>query len=307
MVEKAGGDVAAISFKNVRKVYPNGFEALKGVSFDVKQGEFFGLLGPNGAGKTTLISALAGLSAPTSGSAWVLGRDVRVDPDFTRRNLGVVTQELTYDPFFSVEETLRYQSGYFGLRDNKDWIDEVLANLGLDDKRKTNTRHLSGGMKRRLMVAQALVHRPPVIILDEPTAGVDVELRLSLWKFIGRLNKEGHTVVLTTHYLEEAEQNCDRVAMLKQGRIVALDKTESLMRDNDRAIGAELTLSAEAPESLRCKVIEEKGGNTYVLSFRDYGELGDAFNALKDAGVKIRNMRSLGQDLESVFVKLTSN
>ena len=218
----------AISIKDVRKSYGK-VQALDGVSFDIKQGEFFGLLGPNGAGKTTLISTMAGLSRPDSGTIEVMGHDVEKDFRIARRQLGVVPQELVFDPFFTVRETLRFQSGYFGLRNNDDWIDEIMANLDLTSKAQSNMRSLSGGMKRRVVVAQALVHRPPGIVLDEPTAGVDVELRQSLWQFISRLNQAGHTIVLTTHYLEEAESLCARIAMLKGGRLVALDTTENLL------------------------------------------------------------------------------
>ncbi|ARP88437.1 ABC transporter ATP-binding protein [Bordetella genomosp. 9] len=236
--------MSAVRLENVSKIYAPrrpgwkkwlghtaqpGFQALKNVSLDIQPGEFFGLLGPNGAGKTTLISVLAGLARPTSGRASVCGHDVQQDYQLARRALGVVPQELVYDPFFTVRETLRIQSGYFGLRKNDDWIDEVLFNLGLADKADANMRALSGGMKRRVLVAQALVHRPPVIVLDEPTAGVDVDLRRTLWEFISRLNKAGHTIMLTTHYLEEAEALCGRIAMLKAGRIVALDTTQALL------------------------------------------------------------------------------
>ncbi|MBB5216408.1 ABC transporter ATP-binding protein [Parapusillimonas granuli] len=237
--------MSALSLENVSKIYTprtaawkqrfsssgrkRGFQALDGVSFSVEHGEFFGLLGPNGAGKTTLISILAGLAYATSGTARVCGYDVVADFKRSRRSLGVVPQEIVYDPFFTVRETLRLQSGYFGLRNNDDWIDEILTNLGLLDKGDTNMRALSGGMKRRVLVAQALVHRPPVIILDEPTAGVDVDLRRTLWEFIARLNREGHTILLTTHYLEEAEALCGRIAMLKSGRVVALDTTQALL------------------------------------------------------------------------------
>ncbi|MBV6272645.1 ABC transporter ATP-binding protein [Alcaligenaceae bacterium CGII-47] len=206
-----------------------GFRALDQVNLNVEHGEFFGLLGPNGAGKTTLISILAGLAHATTGTAQICGYDVIKDFRQARQSLGVVPQEIVYDPFFTVRETLRIQSGYFGLRHNDDWIDEVLDNLGLLDKAEVNMRALSGGMKRRVLVAQALVHRPPVIILDEPTAGVDVDLRRTLWEFIARLNQAGHTILLTTHYLEEAEALCGRIAMLKAGRIVALDTTQALL------------------------------------------------------------------------------
>ncbi|MGB3291195.1 MAG: ABC transporter ATP-binding protein [Burkholderiaceae bacterium] len=237
--------MSALILENVSKIYAppgrgwkgwlsaspakQGFQALNNVSLTVEYGEFFGLLGPNGAGKTTLISVLAGLARATSGTARVCGHDVVADFKQSRRMLGVVPQEIVYDPFFTVRETLRLQSGYFGLRKNDDWIDEVLSNLGLSDKADNNMRSLSGGMKRRVLVAQALVHRPPVIILDEPTAGVDVDLRRTLWDFISRLNKAGHTILLTTHYLEEAEALCGRIAMLKSGHVVALDTTQALL------------------------------------------------------------------------------
>jgi ABC-2 type transport system ATP-binding protein len=204
-------------------------QALEGVSLSVEPGEFFGLLGPNGAGKTTLINVIAGLTRADAGAASVMGADVVGAYRRARRMLGVVPQELVFDPFFTVRETLRIQSGYFGIRNNDAWIDEVMQHLDLAAKADANMRALSGGMKRRVLVAQALVHKPPVIVLDEPTAGVDVELRQGLWQFVRRLNREGHTVVLTTHYLEEAEQHCGRIAMLKAGRIVALDSTRNLI------------------------------------------------------------------------------
>ncbi len=220
--------VAAVSIIDVVKHF-GALQALAGVSLDIEQGEFFGLLGPNGAGKTTLISSLAGLVRPDSGAISVMGHDVIRDFREARRLLGVVPQELVFDPFFNVRETLRIQSGYFGIRKNDDWIDEILENLDLTSKADVNMRRLSGGMKRRVLVAQALVHRPPVIVLDEPTAGVDVELRQGLWQFIRRLNGEGHTIILTTHYLEEAEALCNRIALMKLGKVVALDTTANLM------------------------------------------------------------------------------
>jgi len=238
-------DMSALKLENISKIYSprprrlsevmagrprkQGFQALDNVDLTVEHGEFFGLLGPNGAGKTTLISILAGLARATRGRALVCGHDVVTQFRSARQAVGVVPQEIVYDPFFTVRETLRLQSGYFGLRDNDDWIDEVLTNLGLIDKAESNMRALSGGMKRRVLVAQALVHKPPVIILDEPTAGVDVDLRRTLWEFISRLNGAGHTILLTTHYLEEAEALCGRIAMLKQGRIIALDTTQALL------------------------------------------------------------------------------
>src|SRR5436190_19879388 len=219
---------AAIEVRDVHKRFGE-LQALSGIDLEIRQGEFFGLLGPNGAGKTTPISVLAGLARADRGSARVMGHDVRADYRAARRSLGVVPQELVFDPFFTVRETLRFQSGYFGVRDNGAWIEEVMRHLDLASKAEVNMRALSGGMKRRVLVAQALVHKPPVIVLDEPTAGVDVELRQALWQFIRRLNRDGHTIVLTTHYLEEAEALCERIAMLKQGRVVVLDSTANLL------------------------------------------------------------------------------
>lgn len=219
---------AAVSIVDVVKNFGS-LKALDRVSLEIGEGEFFGLLGPNGAGKTTLISSLAGLARPDSGTLKVLGYDVIKDFRQARSRLGVVPQELVFDPFFNVRETLQIQSGYFGIRNNDDWIDEILENLDLTSKANVNMRRLSGGMKRRVLVAQALVHKPPVIVLDEPTAGVDVELRQGLWQFVRRLNNEGHTIILTTHYLEEAENLCGRIALMKQGRVIALDTTSNLM------------------------------------------------------------------------------
>ena len=223
----------ALSFREVSKRYVGrsgrAVDALHSVSFDVEQGDFFALLGPNGAGKTTLIQCMAGLVRPTSGCVHVMGHDVAREPYLTRRLLGVVPQELVFDPFFTVRETLRMQSGFFGLGRNDDWIDECLSALGLLDKADANMRALSGGMKRRVLVAQAIVHRPAVMVLDEPTAGVDIELRESLWAFMSGLNEAGHTIVLTTHYLEEAENLCRHVAFLKGGRLVAHSDTQTLL------------------------------------------------------------------------------
>ena len=221
----------AIVFKNVSKNYKQ-LKAVDGISLTIEKGEFFGLLGPNGAGKSTLINMMAGLVKPSNGSIDVMGFDVNKEYQEARHSVGIVPQELVFDPFFNVREMLRFQAGYFGKdKLNDKWVDEVIERLDLTDKATTNMRKLSGGMKRRALIAQALVHRPPVIVLDEPTAGVDVELRQKLWSFIKELNNEGHTIVLTTHYLEEAEALCNRVAMMKSGKIVALDSTKNLLKE----------------------------------------------------------------------------
>ena len=292
----------AVSVQHVVKDFP-GLRALDGVSLDIAEGEFFGLLGPNGAGKTTLISCLAGLVRPTSGQLSVLGRDVQADYRATRRCLGVVPQELVFDPFFTVRETLRFQSGYYGIARNDDWIDEILTQLDLTDKADTNMRRLSGGMKRRVLVAQALVHRPPVIILDEPTAGVDVELRQTLWRFIRRLNREGHTVVLTTHYLEEAQTLCSRIAMLKQGRIVALDSTRNLLaRFAGRTLSFRLEEGGRLPEALAGRAVLNDGLWTMRLTGID--ELEPILSGLRTAGCRIEDMQLTQTDLEDVFIGL---
>jgi ABC-2 type transport system ATP-binding protein len=274
------------------------------VSLEVEEGEFFGLLGPNGAGKTTLINVIAGLARADSGAARVMGADVRTDYRRARRLLGVVPQELVFDPFFTVRETLRLQSGYYGLRRNDPWIDEVMHHLDLTAKANANMRSLSGGMKRRVLVAQALVHKPPVIVLDEPTAGVDVELRQGLWQFVRRMNRDGHSIVLTTHYLEEAEAHCTRIAMLKEGRIVALDSTRNLLGSFS---GLELRMHldrAALPPDLPGTLLEADGAQ-FRLRLASYGELEDALARLRRAGVTIREMELHPPDLEEVFLRLT--
>lgn len=277
--------------------------ALRGVDLDIEQGEFFALLGPNGAGKTTLISILAGLTRATAGTAQVMGHDVVRDYRQARRQLGVVPQELVFDPFFTVRESLVFQAGYFGLRRDDVWIDELLAHLGLTDKADTNMRRLSGGMKRRALVAQALVHRPPVIVLDEPTAGVDVELRQSLWAFIRQLNAQGHTILLTTHYLEEAETLCERVAMLKEGRIVALDRTANLMRAGaERRLVLEIDTS-ELPAFLQPRLKGQEGAR-YLLDLPDYAELEGILAELRQAGIGVKDLSVRQADLEDVFIKV---
>jgi ABC-2 type transport system ATP-binding protein len=292
----------AIEIVDVTKRYGD-LQALAGVSLNVAPGEFFGLLGPNGAGKTTLISILAGLNRAGSGSARIMGHDVVTDYREARRALGVVPQELVFDPFFTVRETLTFQSGYFGLRDNRAWIDEVLENLDLAAKADTNMRALSGGMKRRVLVAQALVHKPPVIVLDEPTAGVDVELRQALWRFIRRLNRDGHTIVLTTHYLEEAEALCGRIAMLKQGRVVALDRTENLLRLH-AGCQLRLRLDGALPAALESRVAERREDGTLRLALPDYAAVEGVLAALREARVAVQEMEVLQPDLEDVFVQI---
>jgi len=298
--------MTAIEVSSVEKNYQS-LRALGGVSLSIAKGEFFGLLGPNGAGKTTLISIMAGLSRADAGSVSILGHDVVTDFRAARRLLGVVPQEIVFDPFFTVRETLRLQSGYFGLNDNDRWIDEVMENLDLTSKADENMRALSGGMKRRVLVAQALVHKPPVIVLDEPTAGVDVELRQTLWQFIARLNREGHTIVLTTHYLEEAEALCNRIAMLKNGEVVALDTTEALIR---RIAGSQLILQLAQgvlPESLHAlasPVETTQTGNKYLIRISHASEVEQILKTVRESGATVAEMQLQQADLEEVFLQV---
>ncbi len=299
--------MSALSFQSVSKTYlprvagASPFQALDQVSLEVEEGEFFGLLGPNGAGKTTLISILAGLVRASSGHVQVHGHDVQASYAAARRLLGVVPQELVFDPFFTVREALRIQSGYFGLRASDDWIDELLDNLGLADKGGANMRQLSGGMKRRVLVAQALVHKPRVIVLDEPTAGVDVELRQTLWQFIAKLNKQGHTVLLTTHYLEEAEALCGRIAMLKNGRVVALERTSDLLRSATAQV-LRLKLDGELPAALRAQA--RVTGRIVQLPVHNAIEIENHLASIRAAGLVAEDVEIRQADLEDVFLEV---
>lgn len=295
--------VPAIKIEHIQKHFGS-LQALKGIDLTVQQGEFFGLLGPNGAGKSTLINILAGLLRPSTGNAAIMGHDVVTDYQAARQALGVVPQELVFDPFFNVREMLRFQAGYFGRgKENDAWVDEIIESLGLTDKAHTNMRRLSGGMKRRALIAQALAHRPPVIVLDEPTAGVDVELRQLMWAFIKKLNKEGHTIILTTHYLEEAEELCSRVAMMKQGEIVALDTTANLL-SKFAAKNLCITLKSGAlPESLR-PLLKKVEGATFTLALTELNQVEFALSELRKVNAEIDDMQLIEADLEDVFLSL---
>lgn len=299
-------DTPAISLRGVSKRYGD-LQALKEVSFDIRQGEFFGLLGPNGAGKSTLISALAGLIKVNDGTISILGADVEKDFRQARMTLGVVPQEIVMDPFFTVRETLQFQSGYFGLRNNNQWIDELLEQLGLSDKADSNMRKLSGGMKRRVLIAQALVHKPQVLVLDEPTAGVDVELRQSMWRFVRRLHKEGHTIVLTTHYLEEAEELCDRIAIINKGQLLALETKEDLLA---RGLGSKLLIRAThpietVPAEYRERVARLDGNEVELAIHRDSDSIMEILDRLRAASISIDYVSVLNDSLEDVFVRMT--
>lgn len=296
----------AIKINGIHKSF-GGLHALNGVDLTIQQGEFFALLGPNGAGKSTLINILAGLIKPSAGNISVMGFDVVQQYQQARKLLGVVPQELVFDPFFNVREMLRFQAGYFGRGSENDaWVDEILEGLGLTDKAHTNMRKLSGGMKRRALIAQALAHKPPVIVLDEPTAGVDVELRQMLWEFIKKLNRDGHTIILTTHYLEEAEALCSRVAMMKQGEIVALDSTANLL---NKFAGKQLRLvlgDVSLPASIQSLLRGQEMG-TFTFALHDMVQIEFVLSALREANIKVIDMQLNEADLEDVFLSLVGN
>ena len=296
----------AIKIEAIHKHFGS-LHALNGIDLTIEQGDFFGLLGPNGAGKSTLINVLAGLLKPTSGKAEIMGHNVITNYQAARMSLGVVPQELVFDPFFNVREMLRFQAGYFGRgHENDAWVDEVIENLGLTDKAHTNMRKLSGGMKRRALIAQALVHKPPVIVLDEPTAGVDVELRQMLWAFIKKLNNDGHTIILTTHYLEEAEALCERVAMMKQGKIVALDTTANLL---SKLPGKNLIVqlgNVKLPTTL-LPMLKSNENGFYTLALSHLNQIEFALSELRQANIVVQDMQLIEADLEDVFMSLVGS
>lgn len=304
--------VSAVSVRQVAKTFARArkpVHALRDVSLEIEPGEFFGLLGPNGAGKTTLISCMAGLCRQDAGDIRILGHDTRSDYRAARRLLGVVPQELVFDPFFSVREILRLQSGYFGIKQNDAWIDELLAELDLSDKADHSMRSLSGGMKRRVLVAQALVHRPPVIILDEPTAGVDVALRQGLWHFIRRLNRDGHTIILTTHYLEEAEALCGRLALMRSGEICALEKTETLIRQFAKhRLTVRLADGGSLPPALAAlaKPLEDVD-RSWQWTLDELSDIESVLAALRESGCRLEDMSISPPDLETAFLSFMGN
>jgi ABC-2 type transport system ATP-binding protein len=283
------------------------FTALDGVDLDIRQGEVFALLGPNGAGKTTLISLVSGTARATSGAVQVLGRDVVRDYRFTRRAVGLVPQEINFDPFFTVEETLRFQAGYFGVSLEEEHLVEILTALSLLDKRSSNTRALSGGMKRRLLIAKALVHRPPVLFLDEPTAGVDVELRRDLWTYVRRLADGGTTVVLTTHYLEEAEQLADRIGVIRGGKLLVVEEKDKLLSHLGRRT-VKLTLEEPAqqlpPEAAAWGGQLAEGGRAALLHPAPGETLAGPLAAFAKAGLRIQDVETQEPKLEDVILEL---
>lgn len=298
---------AAIHIEQVSKSY-RGTSALESVSLTIPQGSFFALLGPNGAGKSTLISIISGLVKADAGRVSIMGHDVINDYAQARRAIGLVPQELIDEPFFSIQDLLRIQAGYFGFGSEQwPWIDELLTNLGLWDKRKETMPSLSGGMKRRVLIALALVHKPKVLVLDEPTAGVDIELRLGLWTFIRQLHAQGMTIILTTHYLEEAEQLCEQIAILREGQLLALSSTQDLLNSHPWEY-IEVSLQGEAsslPEQLQPNVHRQQG-NKWVLRLPRGQVRTELVAQLQQAGCLLSEMRSIEASLEDVFRAMTS-
>jgi len=301
----------AVSIRNVHK-YFGSLHALNGIELEIPRGSFFGLLGPNGAGKSTLINIMAGLTSADSGTISVMGHDVVRAFRQSRHALGVVPQELVYDPFFTVREVLKLQSGYFGHgRENYHWINELMDTLALTDKADTNLHNLSGGMKRRVLIALALVHKPEVVVLDEPTAGVDVELRQALWRFTRRLHDDGHTIVLTTHYLEEAEALCEEIAILNRGKLVAVDTKKGLLARSpflilrlvvDKTID---NLAGKLPEKLQPLLVDSLDNClTFKLDKTEH-HIGDVLKAIQDVGIGVIDLNTEETGLEEVFLGLT--
>ncbi len=296
----------ALSLENVSKTFYRGNEskqALRDVSFTIEQGDFFGLLGPNGAGKSTLIGVLAKTVKLNSGTIKALGFDLETQWRQFKMCLGIVPQEITFDPFLTVYDTLRLQSGYFGLRGNQKWIERLLDVLDLSDKKNSSVMSLSGGMKRRVLIAQAMVHQPPVIVLDEPTAGVDISLRHRLWEFMADLNRKGHTIILTTHYLEEAEKLCRNVALLNHGKIVTLESTQSLLKEysKERIL---FSLPSELPKdfSINCTKLSD---GSYCTAYGSPENLHTLLNELSKVGLMPEKLEIGKANLEEAFIRIT--
>lgn len=300
---------AAISIRDLTKRYSNGKQALDGVSFDVERGSIFGLLGPNGAGKSTIINILAGMVQKTSGQASIWGFDIDANPRNAKASIGIVPQEIMFDPFFTPLETLELFAGLYGVPKEKRHSMDLLKAVRLDDKADAYARTLSGGMKRRLLVAKAMVHSPPVIVLDEPTAGVDIELRQQLWEYVVELNKQGTTVVLTTHYLEEAEQLCDRIAIINHGKLIANKPTKELV-GMAREKAVVLTLDrdvATAPTHDAFEKVELVADRTVEITYnKDRMNAGEVLAAVQGLGLGIIDVTTKEADLEDVFLSLTS-
>ena len=300
---------AAIRIESLCKTYAGGKRALDGVSFEVPRGQIFGLLGPNGAGKSTLINILAGLVVKTDGKVTIWGFDIDEHPRNAKRSIGVVPQEIIFDPFFTPRETLEIQAGLYGIQRTEPKSDELLAAMHLTDKANAYSRTLSGGMKRRLLVAKAMVHSPPILVLDEPTAGVDVELRRQLWDYVRQLNAQGVTIVLTTHYLEEAEELCDRIAIINHGKVIANEPTRELVaKAQEKAVVVTFDRDiAQVPTNVCFQDINLIDERTLEITYRkDQANAGQVLAALTADGLAIVDVSTRDPDLEDVFLSLTS-
>jgi ABC-2 type transport system ATP-binding protein len=299
---------AAISIRDLQKTYKGGKRALDGITLDVPRGGIFGLLGPNGAGKSTLINILAGLVSKSGGSASIWGFDIDEHPRNAKRAIGIVPQEILFDPFFTPAETLEITAGLYGVPKAERQTAELLRAVRLEDKANAYSRTLSGGMKRRLLVAKAMVHSPPILVLDEPTAGVDVELRQQLWDYVRTLNRRGVTIVLTTHYLEEAEELCDRIAIINHGRLIANETTRTLVGMAQEKV-VEVVVDRDvdsAPDAPCFDKIELSGDRTLAITYRkDRVNAGEVLSALQRAGLGIVDVSTREADLEDVFLNLT--
>lgn len=299
----------AIEIHDLEKTYSDGKRALKGVSFDVPRGQIFGLLGPNGAGKSTLINILAGLVNKTGGSARIWGFDIDHDTKNAKRAIGIVPQEILFDAFFTPYEALELQAGLYAVPKRQRRTMEILKALRLDDKAHAYSRTLSGGMKRRLLIGKALVHNPPILILDEPTAGVDIELRQQLWSYVRELHAAGTTVVLTTHYLEEAEELCDRIAIINHGEVIANDETRKLLASaHEKCLIVTVDADLDAvPEGLPAERVELKHGRELFITYdRTETDAGKILQAISAKGLGIVDVSTREADLEDVFLHLTS-
>jgi ABC-2 type transport system ATP-binding protein len=305
---------SAISIEQLKKTYREGKtcehkEALKGIDLEIPRGSFFGLLGPNGAGKSTLINIMAGLTNKTSGRVSICGHDIDTAMRSARRSIGVVPQELVLDTFFTVREALEIHAGYYGVPREKRRTQHIIEAMGLADKADSHARRLSGGMRRRLLIAKALVHNPPVLVLDEPTAGVDVELRTQLWEYVRKLNAEGTTILLTTHYLEEAEELCDRIAIINHGTLIANEAKTSLMKRID---SKQLILKLAAPLRSIPLALEQLGAQAtaegdIAISYKpSQANMEEILNKVRSSGIMIRDLVTHEADLEDIFRHLTS-
>jgi len=306
--QSSGGQPPAIAIRDLSKTYAGGKRALDNVTLDIPRGSVFGLLGPNGAGKSTLINILAGMVNKTSGSAEIWGFDIDRDPRNAKRSIGIVPQEIMFDPFFTPRETLENQAGFYGVPKDQRITQELLRAVRLEDKAEAYARTLSGGMKRRLMVAKAMGHSPPIIVLDEPTAGVDIELRQQLWDYVRSLNAEGVTVVLTTHYLEEAEELCDRIAIINHGKLIADKPTRELVAmGREKTVVVTLGQDVDAlPQGRGFEKVEAIGERQIAITFdMDKATAGEVITAVQAGHYDIVDVVTREADLEDVFLKLT--